>query len=402
MQRACQDEVVRRLLVLCCAVVFLETTFFSVLTPLLPSYKSDHSLTEGAIGVLAGAFALGSLVFALPAGWLVARVGARRTVMIGLAGIGICSPLFGFAENIVLLDVLRFLQGGCGALMWAGAISWVVLAAPNERRGELLGIVIAAAVVGELLGAPLGAVAHQIGVRQVFGAVFFLAALLIALSLVLPDPRPGEKQSLAEAWRRIRRSDVPSGVLMLAGPSVAFGIAVVIGPLHMDDLGASPFLIAAAFASGSVVEAVVGPVIGRLSDRIGRTLPYLIGVGALIVGVIGLGAFDRLPLLFAVVMVMAFGAGMAFTPASTLVTDTAQAAGVNQGYASGAANIAWGGGQVLGAVGGGALAGAAGYLLPCLVTAAILVAVGTVARSLGIGPPMISGLKEETGAVDGR
>lgn len=391
----------RRLLILACGVVFLETTFFSVLTPLLPTYESDHNLTEGAVGVLAGAFALGSLVFALPAGWLVARIGARRTVMIGLTGIGIWSPLFGFAGNIVLLDVLRFLQGGSGALMWAGAISWVVLAAPGARRGEMLGIVIAAAVVGELLGAPLGAVAHQIGTRPVFGAVFVLAVALITLALMLPDPRPGARQTLAQAWRRIRRSDVPSGVLMLAGPSAAFGVVVVIGPLHMDDLGASPFLIAAAFASGSVIEAVVGPVIGRLSDRVGRTLPYLVGLGALIVGLVGLGAFDHLPFLFGVVVVMAFGAGMAFTPASTLVTDTAQAAGVNQGYASGASNMAWGGGQVLGAVGGGALAGAAGYLLPCLVTAVLLVAVGIVARSLGIGPPVISGLSEE-GAADGR
>ncbi len=392
----------RRLLFLSCAVVFLDVTFFSVLTPLLPSYKSDHHLSEGAIGVLAGAFAAGSLVMAVPGGWLVARVGARKTVIAGLTGIGICSPLFGFAEHIVLLDLLRFLQGGCGALMWAGAISWVVIAAPTARRGELLGIVIAAAVVGELLGAPLGAIAHQVGTEPVFSMVLVAALILITIAVTLPEPTGVESQPLGEAWRRIRQSDVPSGVLMLAGPSVAFGLVVVIGPLRMDDLGASPFLIAAAFASGSVVEAVVGPVIGRISDRVGRTLPYLIGAGALILALVGLGIFDRLSLLFAVVMVMSFGAGMAFTPASTLVTDTATAAGVNQGYASGASNVAWGGGQMIGAIGGGALAGAAGYLLPCLVAAAVMAGVGIVARSLGIGPPVISDLSEEAGTADGR
>lgn len=182
---------------------------------------------------------------------------------------------------------------------------------------------------------------------------------------------------------------------MLAAPSVAFGLAVVIGPLHMDKLGASPFLIAAAFASGSVIEAVIGPVIGRVSDRVGRTLPYLVGVAAMAVAVIGLGAFGVLPLMFVTVMVMAFGAGLAFTPASTLVTDHATAAGVNQGYASGTSNMAWGGGQMLGAIGGGALAAVSGYLLPCLIAALLLVAVGIVARSLGIGPPVISGQQPE-------
>lgn len=385
----------RRLLVLSCAVVFLDVAFFSVLTPLLPSYQDDHHLSDGAAGVLAGSFAAGSLVFAIPAGWLVARIGARPTVLAGLVGIGIFSPAFGFAEDVVLLDTLRFLQGGFGALMWAGAISWVVLAAPAGRRGELLGIVIAAAVVGELLGAPLGALAHQIGTGPVFGTVFIAALGLIALALTIPAPSGVESQSLAEAWARIRRSDVPRGVLMLAAPSVAFGVMVVLGPLRMDHLGASPFLIAAAFASGSLVEAVVGPVIGRISDRVGRTLPYLVGTAALAVAVIGLGIFERLPLLFAVIVVMAFGAGMAFTPASTLVTEIAGDSGVNQGYAAGAANVAWGGGQTVGAAGGGALAGASGDLLPCLIAAAILLAAAGVAKAVGNRPPVIGGLGEE-------
>lgn len=391
----------RRLLVLACAVVFLDVTFFSVLTPLLPSYKEDLSLSEASSGILAGSFAAGALVFAIPAGWLVARVGARPTVIAGLVGIGICSPLFGFVEDIVLLDLLRFLQGGFGALMWAGAIAWVVVAAPEERRGEMIGIVIAAAVVGEFLGAPLGAVAHAIGTEIVFGVVLFAAGALILLALGIPGATDVESQPLREAWRRVRRSDVPVGVLMLAGPSVAFGLAVVIGPLHMDELGASPFVIAAAFAAGSVIEAIVGPVIGRVSDRVGRTRPYLIGIGTMVLAVLGLGLFDLLPLMFVAVMILAFGAGIAFTPASTLIADHATAAGVNQGYASGASNLAWGGGQMVGAVGGGALAGLAGYLLPCLVTAVLLVAVGTAARSLGIGPPMASGPGHEGSAAGG-
>ncbi len=381
--------------------MFLEATFFSVLTPLLPSYQADHGLTDGAAGLLAGSFSAGALVFAIPAGWLAARVGPRSTVMAGMLGLGICSPLFGFANQIALLDLLRFVQGGCGAMIWAGAIAWVVVASPPDQRGRTIGIVMAAAVTGELLGAPLGAVVHAVGTEPVFSTVFFVAAALVALAATIPGPTDVESQPLAVAWRRIRASDVPSGILMLAGPSVAFGLAIVIGPLHMDALGASPFLIAAAFAAGSVTEAIVGPLIGRLSDRIGRTLPYRIGVGAMAVAVLGLGSINLLPPMFAIVMMLSFGAGMAFTPASALVTDHATAAGVNQGYASGASNVAWGGGQVLGAIGGGALAEAAGYLLPCLITAAILVAVGIIARSQGAGLPATLDLDEEAGAQHG-
>jgi hypothetical protein len=59
---------------------------------------------------------------------------------------------------------------------------------------------------------------------------------------------------------------------------------------------------------------------------------------------------------------------------------------LNQGYASGASNVAWGGGQVIGAVGGGVLAGAVGFLLPALVTVAVIGVVAAVAR--GTEQPM--------------
>jgi MFS family permease len=371
---------VRRLLVLACAVVFLDVTFFAVLTPLLPDYKDDFSLSDGEAGVLAGAFAAGTLVSALPAGWLAARVGPRRTVIAGLVGIGTFSPIFGFADNIVLLDVSRFFQGASGALMWAGAVSWVVSASPKSRRGEMVGAVIAAAVIGELLGAPIGALAHEIGTEIVFSTVFVAAAILIAVAATIKDASEVASQPLREAVAAVKRSNVPRMVLVLAGPSLAFGFLVVVAPLRMDELGASPWLIAGAFAIGSAVEAVAGPWIGRVSDRIGRVGPYLIGVAVISVAITAIGIFNLLPALAAAVVLCAFGAGLAFTPASTLVTDAATSSGLNQGYASGAANLAWGGGQMVGAVGGGFLVGATGYLLPSLLTVGIILAVGVVAR----------------------
>ena len=280
------------------------------------------------------------------------------------------------------------MQGASGALMWAGAVSWVVSASPKNRRGEMIGAIIAAAVVGELLGAPIGALAHEIGTEPVFATVFFAAAILIAVATGIPDAAEVARQPVREAIAVVRRSNVPRLVFVLGGPSLAFGFLVVVAPLKMDDLGASPWLIAAAFAVGSAVEAVAGPWIGRVSDRVGRVGPYLIGLAVISVAIVAIGVFEVLPVLAAAVVTCAFGAGLSFTPASTLVTDAATSSGLNQGYASGAANVAWGGGQMLGAVGGGFLAGAAGYLLPSLVTVAIIGAVALIAR--GTVQPMAS------------
>lgn len=389
----------RRLLALACTAVFLEVTFFAVLTPLLPDYRATHGLSEGAAGVLAGAFAAGALIFALPAGWLAATFGPRRTLIGGLVGIGIFSPTFGWAENIVLLDASRFFQGASGALMWAGAMSWVVSASPKGRRGEMVGMVIAAAVVGELLGAPIGGLAHEIGTGPVFSFVFVAALGLIALALTIPDETDLGAQAIRVAIGITRRSNVPRAVLVLAGPSIAFGFLVVVAPLRMDDLGAGPWAIAGAFAVGSLVEAVLGPVIGRKSDRSGRTGPYLVGLAVIAFAITVIGIFNVLPVIAAAVVLCAFGAGLAFTPASTLVTDAATSSGLNQGYASGAANCAWGGGQVIGAVGGGFLAGASGYLVAALVTVAIVAVVANVARNTA--EPLPSAVEAEGAASRG-
>ncbi len=264
--------------------------------------------------------------------------------------------------------------------MWAGSMSWVVAASPRHRRGEMIGAVIAAAVVGELLGAPIGALAHQIGTEPVFATVLFAAAALIAVAASIPDATEVPRQPIRQAVGVVRRSNIPRLVLVLAGPSLAFGFLVVVAPLKMDDLGASPWLIAISFAIGSAVEAVAGPWVGRVSDRVGRVGPYLVGLSVMAVAITAIGVFELLPLMVAAIVMCAFGAGLSFTPASTLLTDAATSSSLNQGYASGTANVAWGGGQMLGAVGGGFLAGLAGYLLPALVTVAVIAAVATVAR----------------------
>jgi len=378
---------VRRLLFLACAVVFLDVTFFAILTPLLPDYRDDHSLSEAAAGLLSGSYAAGTLSSALFAGWFAARFGPRRAVICGLAGMGIFSTIFGFADHIALLDASRFLQGSSGAFMWAGAITWVISTGPPEQRGALVGTVISAAVVGELTGAPLGALAHVVGTEVVFGTVLFLAAGLGAIAMTIPPATAVERQTVGGAVAAARGSGLARAILLLFAPSFAFGLVVVVGPLRMDDLGASPFLIAAAFAAGSVTEAIIGPLTGRYSDRVGRTTPYALGLCLLSVAIALIGILDLLPVLFVAVVLMAFASGIAFTPASAFVADVAAGAGLNQGYASGASNVAWGGGQMAGAFGGGVLAGATGYILPCMLTVLVLLTVAFVARGLSESLP---------------
>jgi len=135
---------VRRLLLLVSATVLLESTFFAVLAPLLPHYKTEFGLSASALGALSAVYAAGGLVGAVPSGLLAVRVGVRPTVLGGLAIIVVTSVAFGFAESAWVLYAARFGQGVGSALAWTGGLAWLVAAAPRGRRGELIGIAMGA------------------------------------------------------------------------------------------------------------------------------------------------------------------------------------------------------------------------------------------------------------------
>ena len=134
----------------------------------------------------------------------------KPTLISGLGLLGITSLGFGFADNIVLLDTARFVQGVGGALMWAAGMTWLVSAAPPERRGELIGSALAAAIIGVLLGPVLGGAATLVGTEPVFAACRWppRGSPLWAWRTpgVPPAPSPG-LPALAGALRRRRRAD---------------------------------------------------------------------------------------------------------------------------------------------------------------------------------------------------
>jgi MFS family permease len=375
----------RRLLLIASAVVFLDVVFYEAITPLLPGYVDDFDLSKTAAGVLSGAYAAGTLVASLPAGFIAARAGPRRTLLAGLALMGAASIAFGFGDHIALLDAARFLQGIAGALTWAGAITWLMVTAPESRRGTVIGDVLAIAIAGSLLGPAVGALAHAVGTEPVFSSVFVIAIVLSILTLRLPFPAQGERLDLRQTAAAITRPSVLRATAFVMAPSVLFGVMAVLIPLRIHHLGGGPVVIAGGFMVGAAFEATLAASIGRLSDRIGRSRPYIVGM---VFCAIALALFpmpDSLGIVLALLLVLSMGAGVCFTPALAMLSDAAEDSGLHQGLAAGLINIAWAAGQVLGSIGSGAAAAAAGDALPCLVVAAMLVATAVGAWQNGIG-----------------
>lgn len=362
----------RRLLVLASAMIFFDVAFFAAIAPLLPGYVDDLGLSKAEAGVLSASYAAGTLIASLPAGYVASRVGPRTTVIVGLVVLGCASLAFGLVENIYLLDGTRFVQGIAGAMIWSGALTWVISTTPEERRGSVIGTVLGTAIAGALLGPALGAAAVSIGTGPVFGSVLIVTLALAFAASRMPDVTPPERQPLGEILTTIASRPLRDAAIFVTVPSIMFGAVEVLVPLRIDGLGGGHVVIAAGFIAGAALEAVLAPLAGRFSDRVGRRAPYVIGLSICAAAMVAIGLAQALGTVLAALILTSLGAGLCFAPAMTLVSDLAEHSRLHQGFAAGISNMAWASGRVIGGVAGGAVASLTGFAIPSAAIAVML------------------------------
>jgi MFS family permease len=373
----------RRLFLLVAAVVLVDTMFFAAVAPLLPHYSDELDLTKTAAGVLTAAYPAGTFAGSLPGGWLAARWGVKPTLLCGVAMLGATSVVFGFANDIVLLDGARFVQGVGGAFMWASGMAWLVSASPPERRGELIGSALAAAIVGVLFGPVLGGAATLVGPEVVFSGVAVVAAGLGVWAWRMPGVPPEPSPGLRAMVAALRRRPVLAGFWLFTLPALFAGVVEVLVPLRLDDLGASGAAIGAIFLLTAAVEAMLSPLAGRLSDRRGRLVPIRIGLAGSVVAAVLLPLPEGV-LLLGVVMVFTFAAlGASWAPAMAMLSDASEEAGLDQALAFSISNLSWAAGHLLGSGAGGALADATADAVPYGLLGVACAA--TLAGVIGLG-----------------
>lgn len=357
-------------------MVFFDVVFFSAIAPLLPGYVADLGLSKAQAGVLSASYAAGTLVLSLPAGLVAARFGPRRTVISGLLVLGVASVVFGFAHEFWLLDAARFSQGAAGALIWSGALTWLISASPPERRGSVIGTALGTAVAGALLGPAVGAVAATVGTEPVFSGVFVIAVGLAVFATRLPEAEAPQTQNLREVFETIASRPIVIATAFVAIPSVMFGAVEVLVPLQIADLGGGHALIAGGFIAGAALEAILAPVAGRYSDRAGRRMPFMVGLGICAGAMAAVAIGEQMGIVMAGLILTSLGGGICFAPALTMLSDAAEASRLHQGFAAGLSNMAWASGQVVGGLAGGGVASVAGNAAPSV--AIIVLLLGTV------------------------
>ena len=369
----------RRLLALTSAIVLVDTVFYAALTPLVPYFNEEFGLSKSAVGVLSGAFGAGVLVGSAPGAFVASRAGVKIAAVVGLVLISVTSLAFGLVDVVPLLVLARFVGGFGSAFSWVAAFTWLTARAPDERRGELIGLMLSAAVFGALLGPVLGSAAATIGLVPAFAAVAIVGAAIALWAGIEPAPRPGERRPFFAMLRPVLQPHLATGLWLIGlSPLLFSGLAVLV-PLELSRLGWGAAAVGAVFFVSAAFEAIVHPLLGRWTDRAGYLRPVVAGL-LVTVGILLALPWVGNPWLLGLLVLLASGAFNAtLVPGTALFSRGTEKAGMDQALAFGVTNFAWASGYAVGAPLGGTLADLGGdalsYLsltIVCLMTLVLL------------------------------
>jgi ACS family D-galactonate transporter-like MFS transporter len=161
----------------------------------VPAFKSFFALNDTRRGVLNSVFFWSYFAMQIPAGWLVDRYGAKRTLAVGLLLWSVTAAATGLAQTFLMVAFFRLLLGVGESAVNPAGMRWIRFNMPEHRRGMAIGIYQASAKIGPAVGMLLaGHLTARYGWRPMF-LILGLGCLLWLIpwmALVRDDDRARE------------------------------------------------------------------------------------------------------------------------------------------------------------------------------------------------------------------
>ena len=304
------------------AAAFLIAIGFGIVAPVLPQFAQSFDVSVTAAAIVVSAFAFTRLIFAPLSGWLVERMGERRTYILGILIVAASSAACAFAQNYWQLLVYRGL-GGIGSTMFTvAAMGLLIRLAPPQARGRISSLYSGSFLLGNIAGPAAGGLLAGLGLQLpflVYAAALVLVAILIATMLPAVKAVPAPLRNVAakkQAALPLRdalalpayRAVLTSG---FANGWSAVGIRMALVPLFATaGLGAGPEVAGVSLAVFAIGTGVALTFSGKLADTWGRKPMILSGLAVNGIAMGALGFTGNEFWFFAISAIAGLGSGL--------------------------------------------------------------------------------------------
>ena len=298
--------------------------------PLLALYARHLGVGNAGAAFIVGLVGLGSLIFNIPAGQLIATLGIRRVIIAST----FAEMLFALSASLTskpwFLGLMAFCIGMTETTFFVARLSYFKTFVPTHHRGKALALIGGGNRLGNLLGPIAGGfIAQLLGYRYAYLAYALLMALTCA-ALVRWAPRAARPQK-PEAWTPTQTISI---LRSNAGIFLTAGLAIVIlqlmrtarqalVPLVANSLGLSVSQVGMVIALMYFVEILLVYPSGVAMDRWGRKIAAVPCLVFLALGLSMLPFVHGVPMMLLAVIVAGVGNGLGSGINMTLSTDFA-------------------------------------------------------------------------------
>ncbi len=325
----------RSFVLICTVGIFCFISYNMVRMPALSLFAESLGASPERIGLIVSVSTLTGVLLKLPSGALSDIYGRRVLLRIGVVAFGLPPFLYPFMTNLDALTALRFLHGLATAIFAPSALA-TVAELYRERRGAALGTYTACTQSGSLLGPFLGGyLIHAAGFSTAFvtAGVFGCIGMVLFYSLHLDVSVPQRKEQgmavvLSEMWKGFAAVAKNKKVLITsvtdAAKMIANGALMAFLPLYGVSAGLNPGEVGLLFTVQAVTSFFSKPIMGRISDRVGRQPLIILGL------VICAGTFVCIPhvSIFPLLLILSagfgFGEAVVSSSSSALVADSSE------------------------------------------------------------------------------
>ncbi|TKB87911.1 MAG: MFS transporter [Nitrospira sp.] len=325
----------RSFLLICTVGIFCFISYNMVRMPVLALFAEHLGAGPERIGLIVSVSTLTGVLLKLPSGALSDIYGRRFLLRIGVVAFGLPPFLYLFITDLNSLTALRFVHGLATAIFAPSALA-TVAELYRERRGAALGTYTACTQSGALLGPFIGGyLAHVAGFDFAFvtagvcGCIAIVLFYSLHLDVATPQvPEKGMRPLLAEMWkgfaivaqnRKVLITSATDGAKMIAN-----GALMAFLPLYGLTVGLNPGEVGLLFSVQAGTSFFSKPIMGRVSDRVGRQPLIIIGL------LICAATFVCMPhvSIFAVLLLLSagfgFGEAVVSSSSSAFVADSSE------------------------------------------------------------------------------